>query len=88
MHHFMLGAFAMAATAAAAFFFRFWLKSRERLFAALGVAFLLLALERSVLAFVPPDGDGRHWIYVARLLAFAVILLGIADKNRKAHEPR
>jgi len=79
---FFSGAFVAAAAAVALFFFRFWQRSRERLFAALSWAFALLALERAVLAFVPIESEGRHWIYLARLVAFMLIIFGILDKNR------
>ena len=79
---FTSGAFCMAAAAVALFFLRFWRTSRDRLFAILSLAFMLLAVERAVLAFVPLQHEGRHWIYVARLVAFALIILGILDKNR------
>lgn len=82
LYSFFSGAFVVAAAAVALFFFQFWQKSRERLFATLSWAFALLALERAVLAFVPLEHEGRHWIYVARLIAFALIILGILDKNR------
>lgn len=79
---FCSGAFAAASLAVALFFFRFWRKSQERLFAILGLAFALLALERSVLSSVPAAHESRHWIYLARLVAFALIIVGILDKNR------
>lgn len=66
----------------ALFFFRYWERTRDRLFAILALTFTLLALERIVLAFVSHYLEGRHWIFVARLLAFVLILIGIIDKNR------
>ena len=82
MHHFISGSFSVAAAAVALFFFRFWTKSRDRLFAILCLAFALLAVERTVLAFVALESEGRHWIYSARLIAFVLIILGVLDKNR------
>lgn len=82
MQLFISGAFCMASVAVALFFFRFWKKSDDRLFAILCVAFALLAVERGVLAFVRIESEGRHWIYSARLVAFVLIILGVLDKNR------
>ncbi len=82
MYHFVSGAFSLGAAAVALFFLRFWRKSHDRLFAILSLAFALLALERTVLSFVPLEHEGRHWIYVARLVAFMLIIVGILDKNR------
>ena len=78
---FLAGAFTIASLAVALFFLQFWRKSGDRLFALLAWAFSLLALERAVLSFVPAEQEGRHWIYLARLIAFALIILGILQKN-------
>ncbi|MDI1478682.1 DUF5985 family protein [Polyangium sp. y55x31] len=77
------GIFVGMALAVSLFFVRFWRKSRERLFALLALVFGLLAVERSVLAFVRGDYESRHWIFLVRLLAFALLILGIVDKNRR-----
>lgn len=83
MNDFISGAFMFASAAAALFFYQFWRKSRDRLFAILAVAFLLIAVERTVLAFVSVELEGRHLIFVARLVAFVLIILAILDKNRR-----
>lgn len=84
---FCSGAFTVASGAVALFFFRFWRKSHDRLFAILGLAFALLALERSVLTTVPTVYESRHWIYLARLVAFTLIIVGVMDKNRPTRNP-
>jgi hypothetical protein len=78
----LYGVFILGGAAVALFFFRYWRKSHDRLFAIMAIAFSLLTVERAVLAFVPPWYEGRHWIYLARLVAFVLIILGIIDKNR------
>lgn len=80
------GVFVGMALAVCLFFVRFWRKSHERLFALLALVFGLLAIERGVLAFVPVGHESRHWIFLVRLLAFALLILGIIDKNRR--QPR
>jgi hypothetical protein len=80
---FLSGAFMMASAAIALFFAQYWRRTHDRLFAILSLAFTLLVVERWVLAFVPPWYEGRHWIFLARLLAFALIIAGVIDKNRR-----
>jgi uncharacterized membrane protein HdeD (DUF308 family) len=87
MHYFLSGALMLACVASALFFFRFWQKSADRLFAILALAFLLIAVERTVLAFVPVEHEGRHLIFLVRLLAFVLIILGVIDKNRSRSGP-
>jgi hypothetical protein len=88
MQEFLSGAFMLACAASALFFFRFWRKSGDRLFASLSLAFAMLAVERTVLAFVSLEFEGRHWIYLARLATFVLIIAGILDKNRPRWSPR
>lgn len=82
LHAFLSGACCLGSLAVALFFSRFWKKSHDRIFALFTAAFALLALERGVLSFIPAQQDGRHLIYLARLLAFTLILLGVVQKNR------
>nr|WP_043709381.1 DUF5985 family protein [Corallococcus macrosporus] len=76
------GAVAMAWLASALFFLRFWLQSKDRLFAFFALAFTMLAGNSVVAALLDADDERRHYIYVARLLAFLLILYAIWDKNR------
>lgn len=83
MDQFLRGALVMACVVIALFFLRFWRRSQERLFLFFAVAFGLLSLNWLVLAAV--EGDEPHSaIYLIRLAAFVVILLGIYDKNRSS----
>jgi hypothetical protein len=65
------------------FFFRFWLTSRDRLFALFAVAFWLLAIQRLLLAVTQTFFEDQAVFYLLRLLAFVVILVAIIDKNRR-----
>lgn len=67
---------------AALFFLRFWRDSRDRLFAIFAAAFVLLALQRLLLALEVSLMEDAVWSYVIRLLAFLLILFAIVDKNR------
>jgi hypothetical protein len=80
---FMNGAIAMGCMVAGACFLRFWRDTRDRLFVFFAAAFFVLALERVGLLFVGRDEAARASIYIARLAGFALIILGIADKNRR-----
>lgn len=82
MRPFMAGLLVMGYGVAALFFLRFRRETGERLFAFFAAAFALLALQRLLLAIGPMGRIDETWYYVIRLLAFALILIAIADKNR------
>ncbi len=82
MELFLLGMLAAGYAVAALFFLRFWSASRDRLFAIFAGAFLLLALTRVALAATGQTSESNTWVYWGRLLAYALILLAILDKNR------
>jgi hypothetical protein len=71
---------------AALFFLRFWVTSRDRLFAMFAWAFTMLAVER-LTVIVMHWTSYTTWMYLLRLLAFLVILAAIVDKNRPAPRP-
>jgi uncharacterized membrane protein len=76
------GALAMGYLVAALFFLRFHRDTRDRLFALFSVSFLLLSIQRVVLALVNDDPALVPWVYGLRLFAFLIILAAIIDKNR------
>ncbi len=80
---FLQGASAICSVAIALFFLRFWRRSHDRLFLAFAIAFLIFAVSRTLLAFLPDD-ETRTYIYLLRLAAFLAILWAIVDKNRSA----
>lgn len=89
MDQVMMGALAMGFAVAALFFLRFWNETRDRLFAFFSLAFLVLAINRVVLALDSWQGEQGDYVYWVRLTAFALILLAILDKNRKrGHSPQ
>ena len=83
MRLFLLGACAMACTAIGLFFLRFWKRTFDRLFLIFAVAFWVLGLNRLGLAAVDAASDSRMYLYGVRLAAFVLILIAIADKNRR-----
>lgn len=77
----MLGALAMAAVVAGAFFLRFWRRTRDRLFLLFAIAFLLMGGNWLLMPIVGREIQSPT-LYLLRLIAFIIILIGIADKNR------
>ena len=72
----------VAAAVVALFFFRYWRLTRDRLFAMFAAGFLTFAVSRVILAFLEEDDEGAVFVYAFRLIAFALILAAIIDKNR------
>lgn len=79
---FLNGAVAMACIFAGIAFLAYWRDSRDRLFVFFAVAFWVFAFNWILVAAIDPAAEHRHWFYILRLLAFALIALGIVDKNR------
>lgn len=65
------------------FFLKFWRASRDRLFAMFGAAFLILGIQRLVLAATRTTFEDQAVFYILRLLAFVIIIVAIVDKNRR-----
>jgi hypothetical protein len=76
------GGVIVAAFLAGLFFWRFWIKTRERLFIFFAVAFWALALERVLLVRAGLGNEINPLLYLVRLAAFALIAIGMLDKNR------
>lgn len=82
LYDFLSGAVALGFAACALFFLRFWRRTREELFLAFAVAFLLLGVVQTILALANIPTEERGSIYLLRLLAFLLILVAIYRKNR------
>ncbi len=81
MNEFILGSSTVAAAVAGLLFLRFWRKTRERLFVFFAVSFWLLSLNWLLLGWYRQT-EVSTALYLIRLVAFSLILVGIADKNR------
>lgn len=76
---------------AGVYFLKFWRASRDPFFFRFAMACWLITLERFVLiklqegqlSIRAPLAESHSWVYIIRLLAFALILLAIIDRNRK-----
>jgi hypothetical protein len=84
MNEFVRGALTMASAVVAALFFRAWRDTRDRLFLAFSIAFWVLAIHWTLLAIAQIDTELHHYFYLTRALAFLLIAVAIADKNRRA----
>lgn len=80
---FLSGAVAFGFAVAALFFIRFWRDTQDALFLTFGIAFMLLATGQAVLGLAGIPDEQRAWVFLIRLLAFGVILVGIIRKNRE-----
>ena len=80
---FLHGAVSMACAVAGLLFLTYWRDSRDRLFVFFAVAFWVLGINWISVAAIAPSAEQRHWFHAIRLVAFACILVGIADKNRR-----
>jgi hypothetical protein len=84
MIEFLAGAVTLAFVVAAAFFLRFWRRTRDRLFLAFGAAFLLMALNQFLAAAFGAADERTVFTYLLRILGFVLILAAIIDKNLAA----
>lgn len=80
------GALATSYAVAALFFAKFRRRTGATIFTWFATAFVLLAVQRVVLIAVVRDPDTLPWSYVLRLVAFVLILAGIAAHNRSPRE--
>jgi uncharacterized membrane protein HdeD (DUF308 family) len=83
MYTMLLGANAMAAAVVGVFFLRFWRDTHDRFFLFFAIAFFIDSVNRVVLALSTFSEETEPFFYLARLLSFGIILVAIADKNRK-----
>jgi hypothetical protein len=79
---FLHGAIMTGCAACGLFFVRFWKTSRDRLFLWFAFAFWVMAFERVMLALVHPRDEFKPYVFLIRLVAFAMIVVAIVDKNR------
>ena len=83
MASFLYGAAAMGCAVIALFFHRFWRHSTDLLFLLFSIAFWILGANYIILGLVPIPDETRVPVFLARLIAFALILFAIVDKNRR-----
>ena len=83
LNDFFAGITVCSCWGAAVFFLRYWRETRDRLFALFAIGMFVLSLNWVALELANPVQETRHYFYVIRLVAFACIIAGIWDKNRR-----
>ena len=86
MREFLNGALMMGFSIVALFFLRFWVRTRDRLFAIFAISFFILASERVFLGLLQSPSEVRTWVYLLRLTAFLLIIWGVVQKNRETQQ--
>jgi membrane-associated PAP2 superfamily phosphatase len=79
---FVAGAMSGGYAIAGLFFLRFWVRTRDTLFAIFAVAFWLMAANQAVAAFERHDHAENSAAYLLRLAAFVLILLAVLSRRR------
>lgn len=78
---FLLGIIATSSLMVGIFFLKFWKHTRDFLFLAFAIAFMIEAFSRASVLFLDKPNEGSPWIYLVRLLASVLILVAILKKN-------
>lgn len=78
---FFSGLITMGFAVCAAFFIRFWRRTRDGLFLVFAGAFLLLALNQALTTLLGLPAEERSWLYLLRLAAFIAIIAAVVGKN-------
>lgn len=82
MNELLSGAVVMGTATAALFFFKFWRKTNDRLFAYFALSLATIAVNRAASGIMGAEEPGSPLLYWIRFAAFLVIFVAILDKNR------
>lgn len=85
--HLLAGVLLTGYLTAALFFLRFWRQTNDRLFVYFALAFALLGAQRMALSLVGTSELETIPYYILRLIAYALILVAVVEKNRAARAP-
>lgn len=88
MHEMLAGAIATASFIVSLFFFRFWRTTHDRLFLFFALSFFLETFNRIAVTFMSGSEVDAPIYYVLRLIAYSLILVAIADKNRERRKAK
>lgn len=83
MNQFLYGMNTMGFLIAGLFFWRFWHKSADVLFAAFSAAFALFALDQLFHAVSGLPPSVRDWPFFFRLAGFGLLIVAVLRKNLK-----
>lgn len=79
------GATAALTCVAGLFFWCFWRRTRDRFFVFFALSFWIESANRLHLGLSAQMGEDAPMNYAVRLVAYALILIAIWDKNRSRH---
>ena len=80
---FINGLIAMGFAVAAVLFLRFWTRTKDGLFLAFAIAFVLLALNAALVVVLGVPREELTFVYLLRLAAFLLIIVAVLNKNLK-----
>lgn len=80
---FLWGALSVTCFIVGLHFLKFWRQSRERLFLSFALSFWVMGLSWVALAVLDVHDESRRYVYLARLVAFSLLLVGIIERNRR-----
>jgi hypothetical protein len=78
---FVSGVITLGFAVCAGFFLRFWGRTKDALFLAFAIAFLLLALSQALTTILGLPQEERSWLFLLRLAAFSIIIAAVLRKN-------
>lgn len=78
---FLVGVIATSSIMAGIFFLKFWKRTRDFLFLAFSIAFIIEGLDRACVIMLAKPNEGSPWIYVVHLFAAVLLLVAILKKN-------
>lgn len=78
---FLVGVIATSSIMAGIFFLKFWKRTRDFLFLAFAIAFIIEGLDRACVITLARRNEGNPWIYLVHLLAAGLLLFAILKKN-------
>ncbi len=81
MNQILAGAIAMGSLVIALFFLRFWRTTRDRFFLYFALSFLIEGVHRLYASGVMATSEDTPHHYLARLVAYLLILWAIIEKN-------
>jgi hypothetical protein len=82
LYDFLAGAIAFGFLICSLFFVRFWTRTRDQLFLTFALAFALMGIGQAIIPHPKNPTEERGPVYLIRLTAFLLILVGIYRKNR------
>ncbi len=78
---FLAGVTTAGFAVAGLFFLRFWKRTRDVLFGAFGLCFILLAIHQSLITLAGIPEEYQSWAYLLKAAAFIVLIAAIVRKN-------